>query len=131
MTTSITLPSKPREVGPALRKLRVRLGINQARLVAAGVGSPGSISALENAHKMPMLSTVLAYLDVLGCRLEIQRVDGSEIPEGWDRTRVVANAREPRQPRPESRPIGVPTCDSGQRTTTGRCLACFTIHDTP
>lgn len=133
-STTIALPTEPHLVGPFLRTLRVRLGFTQRQLMDAGVGSHATISDLENAHKMPMLGTVLAYLAVLGCAIEIRRQDGSMIPAADHRTRVM---HHPHGRGGRRGPLTPPTvasepespCDGASRTSTGRCLACFEIHD--
>jgi transcriptional regulator with XRE-family HTH domain len=71
MTNIIQLPSEPRLIGPALRNLRLMVGMTQRDLVDAGVSTQGVISALENGHVMPMMPLVLAYLGALDCNLGV------------------------------------------------------------
>lgn len=65
----VRLPSEARLIGPALRDLRVMLGIKQQDLIDAGVGSQGAISGLENGRVAPLMATVLKYLAALDCQL--------------------------------------------------------------
>jgi DNA-binding XRE family transcriptional regulator len=65
----IRLPTETKDIGRALRDLRVMMGVQQQALIDAGVGTQSTISALENGHKVPLLHTVIAYLAVLDCQL--------------------------------------------------------------
>lgn len=131
---SVPLPVDSTKIGPFLRDLRKRLGVKQADLVTAGVGTQGTISALENGHKMPLFPTVIAYLGALGCVLGVVRADGEPIPD-----QPPVKPRAPRKPdtrdrrgrvrpsRARSRTL-TRTMDYGV-TSTGRCLQCFHVHD--
>jgi transcriptional regulator with XRE-family HTH domain len=120
MTITITLPANPREIGPNLRALRLRLGFTQESLVKAGVGSQSTLSALENGIKMPLFHTVIDYLTAIGCVLAVTREDGEAFPSPSPRRRVVA---EPAPAEPEPAPL------IHGKTSTGRCLGCFTVHE--
>lgn len=133
---ALRLPSNPKDIGPFLRMVRVRLGITQESLVAAGVGRQSTISYFENGHTEPQLFTVVAYLTAIGCVLDVSQASGEPFPDllatptGTLRSKVYV----PR-PRASSYPRRKPT--TPKRSTApriypknqyGRCLGCFTTH---
>lgn len=134
------LPADPAEVGPALKQLRIRLGVKQQAIVDAGVGSQSTISCLENGHKSPLMVTVLGYLAVLECALDVSPLNGEEIPEargtkaGTPRGKVYVPRPAKRLKRVYRKPkVALPDGPNSGRpspgtTATGRCLGCFTVH---
>jgi transcriptional regulator with XRE-family HTH domain len=121
---TVTLPTKPMDVGPFLRSLRVQLGIKQMDVCYATGSSQSVISSLENGHTAPMFTTVMAYLRAIGCTLEVGLTTGAEMPDtrptkaGTLRNKVFV-------PRPHKRKKEPPKTT----TNTGRCLRCFTTHE--
>ncbi|MBA2342385.1 MAG: helix-turn-helix transcriptional regulator, partial [Thermoleophilaceae bacterium] len=60
------------EPGTSLRQARRRAGLTQAELARRSRTSQATISAYENGHKQPSVSTLSRLLDATGSQLTVE-----------------------------------------------------------